>query len=283
MISVLIPVLSLVGAAVTVLCTHIHFLYAIPLFFGYIVALSVLFFLFAIIASLAIKKEDPPSPERRPQNPFYRFLLIEAYSIALHFMRVRVTVTGTEHLPKPGKTFLLVSNHLSNYDHMTMMVKLRRHKLAFISKPENYAIPVIGRYLQESAFLPIDRENAMNAVRTIRNASLAMEAGELSYGIFPEGTRSRTGELLPFHDGVFFAAKRAKVPVVVVHMSGSRDVHRRGPWRATRVRMDILGTFDEEFIRTHNDREISAAARELMVACEERLGNVDVKPEPANK
>lgn len=163
MISVLIPVLSLVGAAVTVLCTHMHFLYAIPLFFGYVVAFCTLFFLFAIIASLAIKKVDPPSPDRRPQNPFYRFLLIEAYSIALRFMRVRVTVSGTEHLPKPGKTFLLVSNHLSNYDHMTMMVRLRRHKLAFISKPENYAIPVIGRYLQESAFLPIDRENAMNA------------------------------------------------------------------------------------------------------------------------
>ena len=160
MISILFPILSLVGAVVTVLVSGIHPLWGIPLFFSFLIAVDALFFLFAILVSLPVKKQDPPSAEKRPQSRFYRFLLLEAYGIALQFMRVRVTVTGKEHLPKPGETFLLVSNHLSNYDHMIMMVKLRRYRLAFVSKPENYDIPVIGKYLQQSAFLPIDRQNA---------------------------------------------------------------------------------------------------------------------------
>lgn len=270
MISILFPILSLVGAVVTVLVGGIHPLWGIPLFFSFLVAVNALFFLFAILVSLPVKKQDPPSAEKRPQSRFYRFLLLEAYGIALQFMRVHVTVTGKEHLPRPGETFLLVSNHLSNYDHMIMMVKLRRHRLAFVSKPENYDIPVIGKYLQQSAFLPIDRQNALNAVRTIRNAALSMEEGSLSYGIFPEGTRSRTGELLPFHDGVFFAAKRAKVPVVVVHMSGTRDICHRGPFHATHVRMDILARLDAEFVRTHKDTEIGETVRTMMTESEEK-------------
>lgn len=269
MISLLIPIFSVIGAGLTVWLCHISPLWLLLLFPAYLAGLSALFFLFAILASVPVKKTVPPSPERRPQRPLYRKILLEAYTFAIRFMRVHVRVTGLDRLPEPGQPFLLVSNHLSNYDHMIILTKLHRYPLAFVSKPENFRIPVIGKYLQESAFLPIDRENPMNAVRTIRSVSGAMADGTLSYGIFPEGTRSKTGELLPFHDSIFYAARRANVPVVVVHMTGSRRVHKRGPWLPTRIHMDVLACLDKDFVHTNRDSDISDAVRRMMLESEE--------------
>ncbi len=268
MIFYVILILSLILAAITVILAEIHFGWALLLFVAYEIGITVLFLLFALAVSATIKRVDPPSAEKRLQNKFYRWILVQMYSLGIHFMRVHPRVSGMDKLPPVGEPFLLVSNHLSNYDHMTILTRLRRYKLAFVSKPENFYIPIIGKYIQECAFLPIDRENARNAVKTIRSVTDAMREDGLSYGIFPEGTRSRTGELLPFHDGVFIPAKRANTPIVVVHMAGSSVVRKRGPWRSTRVYMDILGCIDAEYVRTHTTQQVSERVREMMLECE---------------
>ena len=83
------------------------------------------------------------------------------------------------------------------------MHALRKEKLIFVSKPENWNIPIAGRLAVRCCFRTIDRENARNALRTIQDCARLLDEKAGPVVIYPEGTRSKTGELLPFHNGVF--------------------------------------------------------------------------------
>lgn len=241
-----------------------------PLYFlAYFLGLILLLFLVAILASPLLSKKRVP---RKP-NAFAHFVLVQAYTIALFVMRIRCRVTGTEHLPPKGTHFLIVCNHLSNFDHMLILVKLRKYPIAFISKPENFRISIVGRYLWNSGFLAIDRQSARNAVTTINETARRIEEGGMCYGVFPEGTRSRTGKLLPFHAGVFHTAARAKSPVLVLHVHGTNRVFSQMPWHATKVNLDILGTIPSDYVVTHTDAQVCDLARSLMVTCAEQYGD----------
>ncbi len=261
MLIYLFPILALIASPATIILTGWHHAIGIPLFIGYLIGLWVAFFLtiFAIAPLLSKKKKLT-----RP-NPIARFFVVEAYSIAILFMQVHVKVTGREKLPKRGTTFLVVSNHLSNYDHMIMLTRLRRFSVAFISKPENFNIPIVGRYLYHAGFLAIDRRSARNALTTVNETAHRIGECGMCYGVFPEGTRSRTGKLLPFHSGVFLSAKKAEAPILVVHMTDTDRVPHRAPWLPTRVRMDILACLDRDYVISHTDKEISEYTYELML------------------
>ena len=271
--------LSLAGAVATVVLTEISPWFAILLFLGYFAAMLLLLFLIAICgAPFLSKKKIPKKPNR-----FARFILVEVYAIALRVMRIHCRISGKEHLPPKGTRFLIVCNHLSNFDHMLMIVKLHRYPISFISKPENFSIPIVGRYLWNSGFLSIDRRSARNAVATINETARRIKENGMCYGVFPEGTRSRTGKLLAFHSGVFHSAARAGAPVLVAHIHGTDRVFRRYPWRATRVDMKILGLIDSDYVTHHTDSQVSELARGMMIACVKEYGGeyVDTHAETA--
>lgn len=261
MFIILFPILALCGACITPLFTPISWWWAPLLWLGYFLGLYLLFFLIGMLLAPFFSKKKPVKHPSR----FARFLLVEAYALGLAFMGARCRVEGLEKLPPRGTTFLIVSNHLSNYDHMLMMVKLRRYPIAFISKPENFTIPFVGRYLWHSGFLSIDRGSARNAIRTVNETADRIKNGVMCYGVFPEGTRSRKGILLPFHSGVFLSATKAKSPILVIHMQNTEQINRRGPFRPTRVKMDILAYLPAEYTTTHTDAQISEETRAMML------------------
>ncbi len=261
MLTYVFLVLSLIAAPLTVYFADLHHAFGVLLFIGYFLGLILLFFVTAIIISPVFSKKK----EIKKPNPFARFMLLEAYSFINLFAQVHVKVTGREKLPPKGTTFLVVSNHLSNFDHMIMLTKLRRYPIVFISKPENFNIFVVGRYLKHSGFLSIDRRSARNAITTINETARRISDCGMCYGVFPEGTRSRTGKLLPFHSGVFLSAKKANAPILVIHMNGTDRITRRAPWRPTRVKMEILEFFSAEYTTSHTDKEICEDTYQLML------------------
>lgn len=121
---------------------------------------------------------------------------------------------------------MFVGNHRSNFDPIIEWLVLKPWDIAFISKGENFKIPFFGRIIRKCCFMPIDRENPRKALRTINKASDLLQSGEVSIGVYPEGTRSKTGELLPFHDGVFHIAKKAGTPIVVMSIRGTEQIHK---------------------------------------------------------
>lgn len=200
----------------------------------------------------------------KTKRTFWRWLLDFLITPALFLSRVSAKLEGAELIPDGA--FLMVSNHVSAYDPIVLMHLLTKLRLIFVSKPENFRIPVAGFFMRKNGFLPIDREKPRNAIKTIYEAAdLLKEAGS-PIVIYPEGTRNKSpGDgLLPFHNGVFKIAKRAGAPVVVAVSEGTERVHDNWPWKRTKVKVRILAVLDREYVASHSDKEISEQARQLM-------------------
>ena len=195
-------------------------------------------------------------------SKFYRFLLVGSTAIAKVILRIKIRKTGVEKLPE-GR-FLLVCNHRSKFDPILTWLAFSKYKLAFISKPENFKVPIYGRVIRICCFMAIDRENPRNAAKTINQAAKLLSSGEVSVAVYPEGTRNTGSELLPFHNAVFKSAIKAKVPVVIMTVKGTDDIHKRYPFRRSVVDMDVLETIDAEKVAEMKTAEIGDFAYRIM-------------------
>ena len=161
---------------------------------------------------------------------------------------------------------MLVGNHRSNYDPFVTVIGLKLKEAAYISKPENFKIPFFGKIARKCLYLPIDRENAKNAFKTINRAADLIKKGEISYCVYPEGTRNRSEGLLPFHDGVFKIAQKAEAPVVVVALRGTETIHKNAPRKRTVVYLDVIDVISADEVRSLSTHELGDKVREKITA-----------------
>lgn len=196
-------------------------------------------------------------------SKFYRWIVKSVSFFVLAVPRVKLKVEGKELLPK--ERYLLVGNHRSNFDPIATWQALPEANLAFVSKPENFKIPIFGRLIRPCCFLPLDRENAKNAIQTINTAAELLKSGEVSIGIYPEGTRNKTdATLLPFHNGAFKIAQKANVPMAVVALKGTNEVYKRTPWRSTTVTLKVLEGIPKEEVKALRSAELGDRVEKLL-------------------
>ena len=223
---------------------------------GILLGLFALYVLFLGACALLVD----PKKEYEKNSPYYRFLLDSVTAAAMKLLRIRVHVSGIEKIPKDTKV-LFVSNHRSNFDPIITWYILKKWKIAFVSKPSNFKIPFFGRIIRKCCFMPIDRENPRNAIVTINKAAKLLKKQEVSIGIYPEGTRSKNGQLLPFHNGVFKIAQKAEAAIVVLCVTGTEKISKRTPFRRTDVYLDVLETFSAQGIKETKTEMIGTAIR----------------------
>jgi 1-acyl-sn-glycerol-3-phosphate acyltransferase len=154
---------------------------------------------------------------------------------------LRVIVTGTEQMPSSGAVY--ASNHSSNVDSPAMYWALRSRfpRVRVLYKAELRKLPVLVWVFDAAGFVPVERANKSQSWPAIDRAAESLRDG-YSFFIFPEGTRSQTGDLLPFKKGGFIMALKAHAPIVPVVITGSRQAMRKGSaliWPAT-VNMAFL-------------------------------------------
>lgn len=250
---------ALLAAALFVCLTGAALWKGLLIFLGVFVLMHVLYLLVLYLASLT---EDRHKPLEK-QNAICRGGCAGLISIFCAYCNVRPHIVGEEKLPKEQK-FLLVCNHRSMFDPLVIMDRLRKYNISFISKPSNMELPFLGRIAHGAGFLAIDRENNRNALKTILQAADYLKRGICSMAVYPEGTRSRTGELLPFHPGCFKVAQRAGVPLVISAVRGTENVKKRLPFRATDVYLDILEVLPPERVKEMSTNELSDHSRALM-------------------
>lgn len=222
------------------------------LFAGCFLALNLFHLVIAWIVSWFI---SPSKPLAR-QSAVCRSACIYAAYIVTGYCWVKTHVHGAEKLPEIGR-FLLVSNHRSMFDPLVVTRALRRFNISFVSKPSNLNMPVLGRIGYGAGCLPIDRENDRKALTTILTAADYLKRNICSMAIYPEGTRSLDGELLPFHAGSFKIAQKADVPLVISSVSGTEKVKGNVLRRRTDVYLDILEVIPAEKVKAMSTRELA--------------------------
>jgi 1-acyl-sn-glycerol-3-phosphate acyltransferase len=145
-------------------------------------------------------------------------------------------VAGVEHLPR-DRSAVYCSNHQSNIDPPVLFATLHP-RMHILYKQEMDRIPILTRAFRMGGFIPIDRRNKEAAMRSIEAGARSIREGS-SFLIFPEGTRSRTEDLLPFKKGGFIMAILAQAPIVPVAIQGGRSAMRKGSWIIRPVTVSI--------------------------------------------
>jgi len=148
---------------------------------------------------------------------------------------IRLTVVGREHIQSGPAVY--AANHSSNIEPPAVFLALAQAfpRLRVLYKAELRQLPLLVWVFDAAGFVPLERANPDQSWPAVDRAAEALAAGN-SFVIFPEGTRSRTGELLPFKKGGFVMALKAQVPVVPVAVSGGRAAMKKGSrliWPAT--------------------------------------------------
>lgn len=174
----------------------------------------------------------------------------------------RYSVTGSENVPKSGGV-LLVANHASYLDPPLLGCSVDR-MVHFVAKAELFKIPILKSALPRVGAFPVARGAADR--KSIRYAIDLLNSGEV-VGIFPEGTRTKTGELLPPQRGAALMALRTGVPVIPVGLSGTFQPVRWKGWRPVFKRISV--TIGEPLDLSGIDldsREATKQLSDLMIA-----------------
>jgi 1-acyl-sn-glycerol-3-phosphate acyltransferase len=164
------------------------------------------------------------------------FLGHAGVGLALSLSGIRYRVRGREHVPK-GRAVVFCSNHESNVDPPVLFQALHS-RLHVLFKAELKKLPILGKVMVAGGFVPVERERREASMASIEQAAASIRDGN-SFLIFPEGTRSRTSELLPFKKGGFIMAIKAQAPIVPVAVSGGREAMRKGSWFVRPVMVDV--------------------------------------------
>ncbi len=225
------------------------------------VLLHAVYLLFFWLVSLTVPMDRP----LKKQNPLCRFACRTVIPLINFYAGLRIRISGTELLPTEQR-FLLVCNHRSIFDPLVVMDRLSRYNISFVSKPSNLRIPFAGRIAYAAGFLAIDRENDRNALKTILTAADYLKRGICSMGIYPEGTRSKTAEMLPFHAGSLKIAQKAKAPIVVSAIHGSEKIRHFRLFSGIPVQMNILEVIPAETVCALKTTDLSDRIRAVIQA-----------------
>lgn len=153
---------------------------------------------------------------------------ITCVRIAMAILGIRAVVVGAGHIQR-HRAALYTVNHASNVEPPIIFSVLREltPRLKVVYKAVLRKLPILGRGFDVVGFVPIERENRDRATQAIDQAARSVQSGN-SLLMFPEGTRSRTGELLPFKKGAFVLAIKAQAPVVPAAIYGAARAMRPG-------------------------------------------------------
>src|SRR3990172_2369128 len=137
---------------------------------------------------------------------------------------VTVEVKGLENI-LAGKPQIFASNHQGAFDILALQAFIPL-QFRWVAKRSLFKIPIVGWSMSLAGYIGIERERASSAYKSIESAAERIKNGT-SVLIFPEGTRSNTGELLPFKRGGFLLATKSGVPVVPVSIQGTADIMKK--------------------------------------------------------
>lgn len=259
MLNVIFLILSTVGCGATYLLSDgLSLWWILPIWLGLYVGLTLLWALFLVVSALFLPKKTPEKP-----IPFCSKMIRFGLDWLLSLLGIRVRWIGREKLP--DEPCVIVSNHISDFDPMILLGTMRSRNLVYISKESNFRIPIVGAFIRGACFLSIDRDNALRAMRTLGTAGDKMRQYGVDVGIYPEGTRSRTGKLLRFKKGAFVLAQRANAPIAILVTRGTENITKKilSP-RPVRTELEVLEVLDAATVQSMTPDELASYTRGVL-------------------
>jgi len=189
----------------------------------------------------------------------------------LYVSGIHVHVNGLENLNVDGSC-ILMPNHQSNFD-IPVLLGCLPIQFRWLAKAELFKIPIFGRGMRGCGYISIDRSNRKSAFQSLAEAAAKIRNG-VSVLIFPEGTRSRDGRILPFKKGGFVLSVDAGVPIVpiVIFNTWSIMPKDRLRIRTQSVRMDILAPIPTSgYTRKTKDDLMNSVRNTICNAFEENV------------
>jgi 1-acyl-sn-glycerol-3-phosphate acyltransferase len=199
----------------------------------------------------------------RKIGPFYPAAAV-GLRLALAIAGVRIVMEGEENIPAGACLFM--ANHTSAVDPVAVYVAIPR-RIAFMAKKELFRIPLIGWAMQLAGFIPVDRSSREAAAASADVAAEQLRAGA-SMVIYPEGTRSPDGRLLPFKRGGFLMAIRGGRPLVPMTITGAEHLLPKGEmWiRPGEIRLRFHPAIDVSGYREGDREKLLVRVREAIAS-----------------
>jgi 1-acyl-sn-glycerol-3-phosphate acyltransferase len=154
----------------------------------------------------------------------YRMFMFGAWN-GVRLTGVRVQTIGLDKLD-PARTYIFMSNHVSNLDPPITIPLIPRRSSVMVKK-ELFNYPILGRAMRMGSLVPVDRGNRDAGIEAVRISKQVVQQG-LNMAIYVEGHRSFDGKLLPFKKGPFYLAMECGMPVVPITITGTHDVMPKG-------------------------------------------------------
>ncbi len=165
---------------------------------------------------------------RKDFRPMYRWGM-KIIRLGVRAAGLRVTIVGLENIPA-GRQCIFMSNHQSNLDPTVLLPAIPGITSVFLKKTL-MNIPLLGTAMRMGKFVPVSRSHSReDAAKSVEAGAHALKCG-LHITVFPEGTRSPDGKLLPFKKGAFFLADQTDAPIVPVIIRGTAKMMKKGSLR----------------------------------------------------
>ncbi len=182
-----------------------------------------------------------------------------------------LTISGTENVD-PTHSYVVVANHVSNFDVMVCFQALPI-PIRYLAKKELFAIPLLRTAMKAIGIVEVDRQAKGAAIDSVNFQSSQVIARGHSLIIYPEGTRSRNGELRTFKKGAFTMAVAAGMPILPVTIKGTWEMWQPGAMTIRPGRVDVmidtpiptegLGRGDIDRLRSETHALIESRLREM--------------------
>ncbi len=176
--------------------------------------------------------------------------------------------------PLPDGPVVFAGNHQSQIDILLFFMGLPRW-FVFVAKKSIFSYPFLGWAIAAMQYIPVDRGNRAQAIKSLEAAALRVHEG-LSVMVFPEGTRSGDGSVLPFKKGPFMLALHAGVPIVPVAIEGSLFVNPKRRWyfSPNTVRILIGAPIPTAGLKEGERDALIGAVRASVIRMHRRLGGL---------
>ncbi|HVQ47763.1 MAG TPA: lysophospholipid acyltransferase family protein [Gemmatimonadales bacterium] len=170
----------------------------------------------------------------------------------------------------PRHPYVVVSNHESFAD--ILLISHLPWEMKWLSKAELFRIPIMGWMMWLAGDIPVKRGFGPSAVEAMERCRKALRQ-RVSVMIFPEGTRSKTAELLPFKDGAFRLAVEAGVPILPLALSGTGTALPKHGWRfgQSAAHLRVLEPVDTAGLTLADVPALKARVRDLIVRTRDSL------------